>query len=73
MTAEKKNGYYLKAIGGLLALLLSLVLYVWDGTVERLEKIETKVDILDDRSKHGQFIDSLIISNLAEIKQELKK
>ena len=73
MTAEKKNGIYLKVIGFLMASLVATVLYVWDGTVERLDKIETKVDILDDRSKKGQWTDSLIISNLAEIKQEMKR
>ena len=41
--------------------------------VERLEKIEFTVDILDSRSKKGQWTDSLIISNLAEIKEEMKK
>lgn len=73
MTTEKKNGIYMKIIGFLLAGILSLAVYVWDGMVERLDNIEDKVDILDDRSKKGQWTDSLIISNLAEIKQELKK
>jgi len=73
MTIEKKNGFYLKAIGVLLGLILSLVLYVWDGAVERLDNIEVKVDTLESRSKKSQWMDSLIISDLAEIKEELKK
>lgn len=73
MTTEKKNGIYMKIIGFLLAGILSLAVYVWDGMVERLDNIENKVDILDDRSKKGQWTDSLIISNLAEIKEELKR
>lgn len=73
MTTEKKNGMYMKIIGALLAAILSLALYVWDGMVERLDAIENKVNILDDRSKKGQWTDSLIISNLADIKEELKK
>jgi len=73
MTIEKKNGLYLKAIGVLLGLILSLALYVWDGTVQRLDDIEVKVDTLKSRSEKSQWMDSLIISNLAEIKEELKK
>lgn len=73
MTTEKKNGIYMRVIGFLLAGILSLAVYVWGGMVERLDNIENKVDILDDRSLKGQWTDSLIISNLAEIKQELKK
>lgn len=73
MTTEKKNGIYLKAIGLLLGGILGLSLYIWDGTVERLDSIEGKVSILESRSEKGQWVDSLIISNLAEIKEELKK
>ncbi len=73
MTTEKKNGYYLKAIGLLLSSLIAMALYIWDGTVKRLDSIEEKVSILESRSEKGQWTDSLIISNLADIKEEMKK
>lgn len=73
MTAEKKNGIYMKVIGFLLASLVATILYVWDGTVERLENIEVKVDTLESRSKKSQWMDSLIISNLADLKEELRR
>lgn len=80
MTAEKTNKALMWVVGVLVMIILSLVGVVWATNQTRFDKLEfndaeigIKIDTLYSRSARGQWTDSLIISNLAEIKQELRK
>lgn len=73
MTAEKKNGIYMKVISFLLGSLVLTILYVWDGATARLtevEKASQKAEIERALLLDG---DEDIIKVLGEFKKDVKE
>lgn len=73
MSAEKKNGIYMKVIVGLCGLLIAMVSYVWIRAENRMDSFE--LNMQESKIERALLLDGDedIIKALAEFKTSVEK